>query len=201
MGGLLEVSRLTRRATAVRELLLPLVTNPDDESVGYIQCQKARTASRRNFVLAGHSGVSPDVDYRDWRISTYRRDFRCRYYEIWEPADERFQTYKLYRAYLTLFRIPRRQPTEDDLIALHCDPTIDESEPHALYKRGPHLHMSFAGHPYSHAHLALNQGHLTDTLKDIESLSNALATSIGMLKEQILELDWSQEDSTKQVLP
>lgn len=191
----IEASNLTRRrATAVRELLQPLVTNPEaNRTAGYIQCQKAATASRRNYVLAGHSGgVTSDIDYRSWRFSTYRRDFRCGYFEIWRPVDERSRVYELYRAYLTLFRVPRRQPEEDDLLALHCDPTIEDSEPHAFYKRGPHLHVISAGYPLSHAHFALNQGHLSDIMESIESLSAAFAVAINMLREQVLTLDWPE---------
>ncbi len=191
----IEASNLTkRRATVVRELLQPLVTSPDaNRSTGYIQCQKATTANRRRYILAGHSGVTPGTHYQDWRFSTYRRDFRCAYHEIWESADERLRIYELYRAYFTLFRVPRRQPKEDDLLALHCDPMIKDSDPHAFYKRGPHLHVIFAGYPLSRAHFALNQVYLSDILESIESLSFALAVAINMLKEQVLTLDWPEE--------
>ena len=187
----IDVASLGLRPQAVEKVLRPLVVEPSGtRAPGYVQCERVRASARRMYILAAHSGVNPSSDYRSWRLSTYRRDFRCGYFEIWKPADERNREYYLDRAYLTLFRVPLGLPQEDDLIALHCDPIIEDTEPHAPYKQGPHLHMVFADDPLQHAHLALNRSHLGEILESIDTLSNALAIAVNMLKEEILELDW-----------
>jgi hypothetical protein len=51
--------------------------------------------------------------------------------------------------------------------------------------------MYFAEHPLPEAHIALNGSHLSDILESVDSLSAALADAVNMLKDQVLELDWS----------
>ena len=189
----IDITELSGRPTDIEGLLRPLLVNPDSRrSPGYLQCQRASIASRRHYVLAVHDGAAPNSDYHDWRFSTYRRDFRCRYYEVWESIDNQFFRYELNRAYFNLFRIYRISLREDSLFALHCDPVVKDTEPHALYKQGPHLHMDFAEDPLPHAHIALNRSHLEDTLGSVESLSKALATAVNMFKEQVLRLPWPE---------
>jgi len=188
-----DITELSRRPTDVKQLLRPLVRNPDPRrSPGYIQCQRASIANRRLYVLAAHDGAIPNSDYQDWRFSTYRRDFRCKYYEVWKSIDDRFFTYELNRAYFTLFRVYRAPLREDSLFALHSDPITGDTEPHAFYKQGPHLHMDFAEDPLPHAHIALNRSHLEDTLVSVESLSTALSVAVNMLREQVLTLHWPE---------
>lgn len=188
------IDELSVRPNAVREMLHPLVAYPGGErGPGFIRCEKAKVFRRGQYVLGVHGGgVSDAADYPSWRFSTYRTDFRCRYYEVWEPTDGRHLTYALNRAYFTLFRVSSRPAREDTLLALHCDPIIEDTERHAAYKQGPHLHLDVAGDPLSHAHIALDRIHLAEILESVGSLSSALAAAVIMLKEQVLELGWPE---------
>lgn len=186
-----DMDELSTRPATVKEILHPLVVDPDGKKPPkFIQCERAPSLARRQHILAVHGGGHTDTNYQTWRFSTYRWDFWCKYYEIWVSVDERSFVYELNRAYFTLFQVFRRPPREENLLALHCDPIVEDADPHALYKQGPHLHMDFAEDPLPHAHIALNRSHLAEVLQSADSLSVAFAAAISMLKEQILELKW-----------
>jgi hypothetical protein len=186
----IDIARLSVRSAVIEEVMRPFTI--DDSGKGLrdvLRCERATAATRRQFVLGVHQGAPP-LAYRDWRFSTYRREFRCNYFEIWEPLGERSDRYVMNRAYFTLFRVSGRPLKEYDVVALHADPILGDDEAHVLYKRGPHLHVISAGDPLSHAHIALNKGHLEETLSTIENLSDAIASAVLMIREQIVALTW-----------
>ncbi len=187
------MDELSARPAKVRGMLYPLVVDPDGiRDPRFIHCRSAPAFERRQHVLAVHGGSPPDIsDYQSWYFGTYRRGFRCQYFEIWTAIDDRFYMYEMYRAYLTLSRIFSRPPSEKKLLALHCDPSLEDTEDHAFYKQGPHLHVDAAKYPLSHAHIALNRGHLQDVLASADSLSTEIGAAVRMLKEEILTLNWS----------
>jgi hypothetical protein len=186
------MDELSARPDKVRAMLYSLVVDPDSRRTpGFIHCQSAPAFDRRQHVLAVHDGLPTDVsDYQSWRFSTYRRGFRCQYFEIWTAVDDRFFVYELYKAYLTLSRIYSRPLREDKLLALHCDPSTEDSERHAFYKQGPHIHLDAAKYPLSRAHIALNRGHLPQVLASADSLSDEIGAAVTMLKEEVLTLSW-----------
>jgi hypothetical protein len=107
------------------------------------------------------------------------------------PADQKRKRYCLERAYLHLYR---RGPTEDDeleFLALHCDPNEPDDTghlKHAVYKRGPHIHITAAPQPLCHSHFALNRSHLPDVLASVASLSAAVQSGVEMIRDQVLDI-------------
>ena len=149
------------------------------------------------ITLTTFSGLQPVTPLvAQWRFTTYVPSLLGEYYERWRPVDEKRKRYFLDRAYLHLYMTTRvdGQPTEKQMLALHCDPN-EPDEPdnwagpvHARYKRGPHLHISVAEHPIPHSHIALNACHLDSVLHSVESLSEAMQRAVQMLDHQVLKL-------------
>jgi hypothetical protein len=75
--------------------------------------------------------------------------------------------------------------TEYELLALHCDPEEPDGE-RAVYKRGPHVHISIAEPPVKDAHIALARGHLDEVLANVGSLMEALNWCIIMIRDELL---------------
>lgn len=92
----------------------------------------------------------------------------------------------LENAYLNLYE--RTEVGETEIVCLHCDPTLPRSAGHAKYKRGPHIHMSIAGFPYSGVHIALLGPDVDPILKSVETLHRALAWGVEMIRDEILVL-------------
>ena len=112
------------------------------------------------------------------------------YFEIWNPEDTSRRSWSLYRAYFSLYRVKRATRFEDENLAIHCDPEEADTAPHALYKQGPHLHVTAGSYPLPHAHFALNRGHLVDVLRDAPSLFDALGGAFIMVADEVLSLAW-----------
>jgi hypothetical protein len=91
------------------------------------------------------------------------------------------------RAYLSLFKTEPSTRTEIEFLCLHCDPNEPDDARHAIYKKGPHLHIQVAEEPIPHAHIALNRGHLDAVLNSPDSLTKAMGAAILMLREEILD--------------
>jgi hypothetical protein len=118
------------------------------------------------------------------------------YQESWCPVNEKRKRYYLEKAYLHLYltTLTAGDAAEKEILALHCDPNEADEPPgwkglvHSKYKRGPHLHVSTAEQPMPHSHFALNACHLGSVLISVESLTNAMATAVQMLEDQVLRL-------------
>lgn len=184
MAVRLGTRQLAQRVNALRKLLEPL-TNLK----GGPACRQSRGTTRQEFIIAAHSGLTPGGGYTSWRFSTIASDYPALYYEIWLQDRRDAEVWHLQRAYLHIYKINRirREEPEAEYVLLHCDPTELETSPHGIYKRGPHLHIQVAPDPLRHAHIALNLGHLPAVLIDAQSFTNALRTSVKMLRDEVLE--------------
>lgn len=152
----------------------------------------SQTVERNDFVLAVHSGSKPDLAPREWRFTTRVPKMRASYLERWVPTNEKRKRYYLMQAYLHLYwREGPREDDEKEILALHCDPNEPGdagTRKHALYKRGPHIHVVDSSQPLPHAHFALNVGHLSEVLRSVESLTAAVLSGVNLVRDQVLDL-------------
>lgn len=171
---------LQRRLQGVRSLLAPLLSN--DVATG------AFYRPRATRIIGSYSGPKPNnEDFRNWRFRTTARMIRGMYFEQWDAVDETQDNWFLKKAYLSLFSFGSLG-NEKELVSLHCDPNEANTEPHWLYKRGPHLHVKAAEEPIPHAHIALNLFELDAILTSSDNLLTAFGQSLEMLSDQILSL-------------
>ena len=121
--------------------------------------------------------------YDEWIFRTNIRRIYASYYERWQPDDAPHR-WVLERAYLSV-RLAGH-PGEDpmSLVCIHCDP-LDRTYAYPRVKQGPHLHVDCAEDPLPHCHFALNYCHLTDTLKSVDSLGQALMSLVDMLANEL----------------
>jgi hypothetical protein len=179
----IEASTLANRTREIQQLLSPLVARRTVLMVEIVERVPLVT-------LAAYSGGRTPQHHHEWRFNTRVDGIRGGYYERWQPVDSTRRRYCFERGYLHLFRRvgPARESTEKQVLALHCDPNEERDAPHALYKIGPHLHVSAAEPPLNAAHIALNYSHLDEVLGSFERLSVAFSNSITMVNEQVLKL-------------
>ena len=146
---------------------------------------------RSEFMIAVHSGPRPDLGPADWRFTTIVRGVRAGYYERWIASDEKRKKYYLDRSYLHLYRSGTDELSEREILALHCDPNEPDDTgelKHAIYKRGPHVHVTAFDQPLPHSHFAHNLGELDSILGSMLSLHRAVSTGIVMLRDQVLDV-------------
>jgi hypothetical protein len=179
----IDSAALQSRAESVKRMLRPLINRQTVLAVEIPERQPLIT-------IVALSGQPLLNHYSDWRFNTYVRGIRAGYYERWSPTDSSRRRYYLERGYLHLFRRvgASRDATEEQVLALHCDPNEPPNTPHARYKRGPHLHISAAGSPLDESHIALNYSHLDEVLGSFNSLCAAWDNSIKLVKDEILPL-------------
>lgn len=179
----LEFDRLRGRGQQVLQMLQPVARTR--------RIAWSPAPQRNEFVIAVHSGTKPDTLPRDWRFTTPARRIRGSYWERWIPTNEKRTHYYLAQAYLHLYWRASAAEEERELLALHCDPNEPDDSgqmKHAIYKRGPHIHVMTASQPIPHSHFALNVGHLSDVLASIDSLSGAVSVAVTMIRDQVLDL-------------
>jgi hypothetical protein len=179
----LEFDSLRGRGPQISEMLRPLV--------GSRRVAFSTAPHRNEFIIAVHSGSRPDTLPREWRFTTPIRKIRGSYWERWAPSSEKRTRYYLEQAYLQLYRRDAVEDDEHELLALHCDPNEPDDSgeiTHAIYKRGPHIHVMTAQQPLPHSHFALNMGHLSDVLDSVENLSDAISLAITMIRDQVLDI-------------
>jgi hypothetical protein len=174
----LTEEELARRGARVQQLLRPIsrsVAGPawTRQSLGTSQ-----------VIIGTHDEARPTSHYRDWRFTIDARRHHAMYFETWRmEARNRFV---LDKAYLNLYE--RNGPDEIEIVCLHCDPSLPADADHAIYKRGPHVHMSIAGSPYDSIHIALSGPDLTPVLRSVDALHSALTWGIEMIRDEILVL-------------
>lgn len=171
------------RFTKIPQLLKDIVDNPT-----LLGCKQV--PGRDQYIIGVYDGATPpNLDYRNWRFRTLGTDFRANYFEIWYPMDTKQKEWYLYRAYLTLFKIDRVITEENPIVALHCDPSESDDEPHAKYKKGPHIHMLTAGDPLHHSHISLNNPRYLNShiLTSFEDFSIHLSDAMKFLSDQVIQ--------------
>jgi hypothetical protein len=142
----------------------------------------------RELILSLYIDEQPTSTNPDeWRFPTRISTIRASYYEKWKPTDERRKLFFLHQAYLHLF-LRKSSGTEQQILAVHCDPNSSETDKHFQYKAGPHVHMSAAESPLHKAHVALNNGNLKTVLASAAALTAALSLAIAMVDNQVLSL-------------
>jgi hypothetical protein len=142
-------------------------------------------------MIGVHSGPRPELGITDWRFSTIVRGVRAGYHERWIAVDEKRLQFYMERAYLHLYRSRSQNADEVEVLALHCDPNEPDDTgalKHALYKRGPHIHVTAAEQPFPHSHFALNRTNIDDVLGSVKSLHEAVASGILLIRDQVLDL-------------
>jgi hypothetical protein len=142
-------------------------------------------------MIGVHSGARPDIGVTDWRFSTVVRGIRAAYHERWIAVDEKRQRFYIERAYLHLYRRRRDESEESEIIAMHCDPNEPDDSGelnHAVYKRGPHIHVTASHQPFPHSHIALNATEIDNVLSSIVSLHNAVSAGVVLLRDQVLDV-------------
>ena len=138
------------------------------------------------YILGVHEGgVPPTSYYRDWRFSTLISGMRAMYFEEWIKLD-RTRKWYLNKAYLNFYKKVYGSTEEEEFFCLHCDPNEPDASEHALYKKGPHVHVSRAYDHIPHSHIPLNRCHLPEILASLDSLVEAFEMGIIMIRDQIL---------------
>ena len=173
----LGITQLRRRGREAQRILSPLRR-------GLPPVASESRSLRTHFVVGIHDGQKTSARPRDWLFRTAFPPIRGNYFEYWQPAGD--ELYSLERAYLNLIRLESYEIPPRAFLSLHCDPRVEEEEPHWQYKRGPHLHLQAAGEPFSRAHLCLSHGYLDLILYSIGSLTGALQRGIELVSEEIL---------------
>lgn len=169
---------VARRGARIMELLRPLSLRQSGPAW-------SRVALGSTYIIIGaHDEARPTSDYRDWRFSITARGFVAMYFELWRF--EARNRYVLEKAYLNLYK--KIDLGEKEIACLHCDPSLPQSADHARYKRGPHIHMAVAGYPYDRAHIALHGPDIAKMLNSTDSLHNALAWGIEMIRDEVMVL-------------
>ena len=186
MGVELSERGLSRRGQKINVMLRPL-----SKQKGSGLATKRLTSATAVTIAAytGGAGEKPtstiDTNYRAWRFTTFVPRFRGMYFERWESKGS---SWVLHRAYFTLWKtISSVGEIEKEYLCLHCDPSISNSEAHAKYKQGPHLHIKIAEPEFPNAHIALAFGHLDTVLQSADNLFKAMHWSIEMIKQEVLD--------------
>ena len=171
---------LGKRGQKIRHLLQPLSKQP----VG----PAWKTISRSGqYIIGVHDGSPPQSDFTEWRFATLVHNLQGAYYEIWIRLSD--ESWYLRQAYLSMHRTDRTSASNTvKFIALHCDPNEPDEASHAIYKKGPHLHIQAADDPIPRAHIALCVGHLNDVLSSVDYLSEAMGLAVRMLREEVLDI-------------
>lgn len=163
-----EIQKLLKRI-ALRKNELPIIIK----------------SSGRSLLVGASDDSNVGTDFRNWRFKTYVPGFNASFYEIWSPIDK--DRYFLLKSYFHIYRTTS-DLMEKEYLLLHCDPNGSLTEKHSLYRRGPHIHIKCAEHPIPRSHIALNAGHLNDTLSSPSKLNTAFKNAIDMIDTQVLEL-------------
>jgi len=136
----------------------------------------------QGLVMGAQDAEMKVADYRSWRFALCAKSFRGNYFEYWNSNGK--DAFSLYRAYLNIYQMKCGE--EAEFLCLHTDPQEPNSSHAAKYKRGPHFHISVAGDPFKHAHIALNHQFLPSVLKTPQTLTHAFQCAIQMIRDEIL---------------
>ena len=175
---ILLASEVTKRAAKIRVLLRPIAraaAGPATETVH----------SGGLWIIGTRDEAQVTSNYRDWRFATPIARHHAMYFEAWKQIDSK--RYRWQSAYLNIYK-RTAGGNEEEVICLHCDPAEPAAAAHSRYKRGPHLHVSAAGDPLKHAHLALHVEHVDEMLQKCQSIHDYLASGIQMIRDEVLDL-------------
>lgn len=167
------------RWKTVQQLLRPL------SDKGRVKCAFADGIWRTGKALGAFDGNRPQGDPTGWQFRSSVTSVKCRYHELWLP-EEAGDTYRLDRAYLTIFQSARPQDVLE-LMSLHCDPHDTSPIPMCDFKRGPHVHVNAkALDPMPKCHFPLNYGHLDVVMDSVDSLTKALRDAVAVIQHDVI---------------
>lgn len=172
----LSERELASRGALIQQLLRPISRRPTGPAWSRL------SVGTSHLIIGTHDESRSSSHYRDWRFAVDAANYYAMYFEDWRS--ETRNSFILNKAYLNIY--VRSERSEREVVCLHCDPSLSPEEEHARYKRGPHIHMSIAGSPYDSAHIALQGPDLAPVLKSTETLHNALAWGVEMIRDEIL---------------
>ena len=179
----LSEEELARRGTRIQQLLRQI----SRRAAGPAWTRQPIGTAR--VVIGTHDEARPTSNYRDWRFTIDARRHHAMYFEAWRL--ETRNRFVLDQAYLNVYETT--EISEREIVCLHCDPSLPPDSDHARYKRGPHIHMSIAGFPHDRAHIALQGPDLAPVLRSTDTLHNALAWGVEMIRDEILVLMRTEE--------
>lgn len=133
-------------------------------------------------------GLGPDNfgdQARRARLASRLQNIYLNYFEVW-TIQRGGREVLLERAYMHLDMPFPDGSGDEELLALHCDPTTPQYDPAFAYKRGLHLHISSKKRDISKAHIALCHGLLEETCSDYEAFSNAVTAIVRMIDAELL---------------
>jgi hypothetical protein len=137
------------RPRGVRRLVSPLLPQPPNVTIQQVG------PSRDTYTLGVlPRGRNPNsfLNPEDVLVPTRVPNVLMNYYETWQQG-ARADEYLLDRVYMHIHIIYRMKSLQ--VLSLHCDPCMKESDAHFWYKRGPHFHVEGATPSVSRAHIAL----------------------------------------------
>lgn len=175
---ILATSEVAKRASKIRVLLRPIAkaaSGPATEAI--------HTGGL--WIIGTRDEAQSASNYRDWRFATPVTRYHAMYFEAWKQIDTK--RYRWQSAYLNVYR-KTGVGQEEEVICLHCDPAESPAAAHARYKRGPHLHVSAAGDPLKHAHLALHVDQVDVMMQKCQTIHEHLASGIQMIRDEVLDL-------------
>ncbi len=184
-------AEILSRLNPLRELLKIICRSPQNGVA--TQIARFNYSPFERIIGAFDGNLDKASDFRKWRFLTYHKQFRANYFEVWHLSDERNRTFYLEKIYLHLYYFNPIKSIEFAVLSLHSDPNEPLEEAHCLYKRSPHLHLSYPKSPFGEAHIALNKYDLDYVLQNIENLETAFFTALTMIKEEIILKDNTYE--------
>lgn len=175
---ILQGGEVTKRPAKIRNLLRPIARSESGPATEMLHLGGL-------WIIGTRDEAQVASNYRDWRFATRVPRYHAMYFEAWKQIDAK--RYRWQSAYLNVYKRTAGD-NEEEIICLHCDPSESAGAAHARYKRGPHLHVSAAGNPLKHAHLALHVDQVDLMLQKCQSIHEHLASGIQMIRDEVLDL-------------
>ena len=177
--------RINTEEVFSRKREVELLLRPLAQGVNRFTCDKINAGNKT--VLYAVRGPTKTTDaHRDWRFRSFVDTIVFRYTESWVSVGE--GNFDLSHFSLGLHKSSDR--TDDkEWLSFDCEPTHSESDPHGIYKQGPHLHIKVANDPLPHVHFPLiTATYLPQVLDSSDTLFCAVSDIVATLKEQVLSV-------------
>jgi hypothetical protein len=115
-------------------------------------------------------------------VATRASNVLMNYYETWRQTKEADEYY-LDRVYMHMHIVARPKPQQ--VLSLHCDPSMNASDAHFRYRRGPHFHIEGATPNVSRAHisLCLVDQHLGGS--DLRALTSSFGEAVQLIASEL----------------
>jgi hypothetical protein len=168
------------RRFGVRRLVSPLLPQPPNIIVE--QTGLGRNAYTLS-VLPSNRQPSTVLNPEEVMVRTRAPNVLMNYYETWRKGGEADEYY-LDILYMHMHIAAR--PKSQQVLSLHCDPSMRSSEPHYRYKRGPHFHFEGAAPDVSRAHVSvcLVDRHLGGS--NLEALMATFGEEVRLIAAELL---------------